>query len=254
MRMRQHLDTIPVWDAFKENSECPLCSIREKNEAAYVDNFLGGSVMEPATRIEVNRKGFCERHLRHLFNAGNRLGLALMAHTHLKDSMERIEKNAEKLAAAAATEGAKSFPQRAVGRLTRKPAETRTPSEEALAISESCILCDRLNNTMERYALTILYMYKHEAPFKAAFGACKGFCLPHYAQLAHLAPKELSGKDLQGFLEVLIRIERENLSRIEQEIDWFTQKFDYKNRDKPWGDSADALERTVGKLRGKMTK
>ena len=30
--MKYKLETIPVWDAFKENSECPLCTLEEKNE------------------------------------------------------------------------------------------------------------------------------------------------------------------------------------------------------------------------------
>ena len=42
---------------------------------------------------------------------------------------------------------------------------------------------------------------------------------------------------------------RDNLSRMEKDIEWFTLKFDYRNQDKPWGDSKDAVERTVNKLR-----
>lgn len=37
---------------------------------------------------------------------------------------------------------------------------------------------------------------------------------------------------------------------MEKDIEWFTLKFDYRNQDKPWGDSKDAVERTVNKLRG----
>ena len=48
--MKQHIDTIPVWEAYQADCECPLCRIRLKNETMYVDNFLGASVMEPSTR------------------------------------------------------------------------------------------------------------------------------------------------------------------------------------------------------------
>ena len=30
-----------------------------------------------------------------------------------------------------------------------------------------------------------------------------------------------------------------------------TLKFDYRNKDKPWGNSQDAVERAINKLRGK---
>ena len=43
---------------------------------------------------------------------------------------------------------------------------------------------------------------------------------------------------------------RQNRARMEKDIEWFTLKFDYRNQDKPWGDSKDAVERTVNKLRG----
>ena len=47
----------------------------------------------------------------------------------------------------------------------------------------------------------------------------------------------------------VIRLQH-NLQRLEKELNWYTQKFDYRNQDAPWGDSKDALERTVNKLRG----
>ena len=30
--MRYHIDTIPVWDAVKQQGECPLCALRRRNE------------------------------------------------------------------------------------------------------------------------------------------------------------------------------------------------------------------------------
>lgn len=72
--MRYHIDTIPVWDAMKLEGECPLCALRRKLELGEVERYLGASVMEPDTRIQVNEKGFCARHHAMLFAASNRLG------------------------------------------------------------------------------------------------------------------------------------------------------------------------------------
>ena len=41
----------------------------------------------------------------------------------------------------------------------------------------------------------------------------------------------------------------ENFARLEKEIEWFTLKFDYRNEDKPWGNSRDAVKRSINKLR-----
>ena len=229
--MRQHLDTIPIWEAYQSGCECALCNLEAHNEAMYVDNFLGGSVMEPSVRIEVNEKGFCATHLRQLYDKKNRLGLALMQHTYLMASIQKLE--------------AQSFEKKP---LFGKKSAGEMPS---LALSKTCILCERLETTMYRYALTICYMWKHEKPFRDAFAAAKGFCLPHYALIQQAAMEELGGSDLPAFQRELQRIELENLRRIEKEIEWFTLKFDYRNQDKPWGTSEDAVERTANKLRGR---
>jgi len=39
-----------------------------------------------------------------------------------------------------------------------------------------------------------------------------------------------------------------SFDRLEGEIEWFTNKFDYRNQDKPWGNSRDAVKRSVNKL------
>ena len=62
--MKYHIDTIPVWDAYKAADECSLCVLEYQSERAYIDFFLSGSVMEPDTRIEVNKFGFCPSHIK----------------------------------------------------------------------------------------------------------------------------------------------------------------------------------------------
>ena len=65
--MRYHIDTIPVWDALKLDGECLLCALERKTELGEAERYLGASVMEPDTRVQVNDKGFCRRHHAMLF-------------------------------------------------------------------------------------------------------------------------------------------------------------------------------------------
>ena len=95
---------------------------------------------------------------------------------------------------------------------------------------------------------TVLYMYKHELEFPALFAQSKGMCLEHYAQALEMAPKHLSGDTLKKFVDTLTDIEMKNLERMSGELEWFTNKFDYRNQDKPWGNSRDAVKRCVNKL------
>jgi len=224
--MRYHIDTIPVWDAYKQAGECPLCDLRSASEQSYLESFLGASVMEPAVRIEVNEKGFCQRHFAQMLSMKNRLGLALMTHTHLKETMASLTPAASKNG----------------GHLRRKKAVPET--------SGTCVLCDRLTNTMNRYLYTALYLWARDTDFRKAFNASKGLCLPHYRSLAAMALEALPAADAQAFLKALESLQQENIARIEKELEWFTLKFDYRNADKPWGSSKDALERAIRKLRG----
>ncbi len=229
--MKYHLDTIPVWDAYRHDSECPLCDLRAKSEQSYVENFLGGSVMEPAVRLEVNAKGFCGRHFAQMFGEKNRLGLALMTHTHLQESMKDL-----------------SAPQANKRGLFRR---TGGPAADAADHDSSCVLCERLDHTMNRYLYTVLHLWKTDTDFRETLEASKGLCLPHYRQLLHMAGETLGAKDAAAFSQMLETVERENLARIEKELEWFTLKFDYRNGDKPWGTSRDSLQRAINKLRGR---
>ena len=152
----------------------------------------------------------------------------------MKETMARLQKS-------------ETAPQK--GGLFRRSAPA--PKNDGQAAVESCILCERLDHTMERYVYTLLYMYEHEKAFREAFAASKGLCLPHYFQVMQDAPRHLSGKTLEEFSQTAMRVERENLARVEKDLEWFTLKFDYRNKDKPWGNSQDAVERAINKLRGK---
>lgn len=82
--MKIQLETIPVWDAMKTGSECYLCDLKLQSEKDGVAFFLGPSVMNPETRVNVNEHGFCRHHFEKLIEAGKPQGLGLMAETYLE--------------------------------------------------------------------------------------------------------------------------------------------------------------------------
>ena len=243
--MKQHIDTAPVWDSYRQDCECPLCLLQAKVEASNVGYFLGESVMEPSQRVEVNQKGFCAGHFKMMYDAGNRLGLALMTHTYMKQTITELRKIAEQARGEAAAEAGKPIFKRLGG---QKGAGLQEAAGAVRKIENSCLLCDRIRENMERYVYTVLYMYKHEAEFPALFAKSKGMCLSHYAQALEMAPKHLSGETLKHFVDTLTDIEEKSFDRLEGEIEWFTNKFDYRNQDKPWGNSRDAVKRSINKL------
>ena len=246
--MKYHIDTIPVWDAFKQHKHCPLCALKYKVEMTDVDRCLGGSVMEPDTRIQVNEKGFCARHQVLLYNQRNRLGHALMMHTHLKQSHSQLTpmfQEAEKAAKACA--GA-SITKKLTGNRDAKAA-LRDAAQKILQHTESCLLCDSIEENMNRYMYTLMHLYKTDTAFRTAFREADGLCVPDGAKLLEMAADHLSGELLTQFARDLNALMDRRLTKLEGDLEWFTLKFDYRNQDKPWGDSKGSLERTANKLR-----
>lgn len=250
-----HLDTIPIWDAYKQDAECPLCLMEEACEKQFLDVALGGAMMEPDTRIATNRKGFCAQHFHKLYQAQNKLSLALMTHTHLKDVMASTQEAAKALEKAVEAEKKKNPVARAAGDVTR----TSPVHKQLMALADhvcgrmdSCFICERVNGTMERYVETICYLYKKDESFRKAFADSKGVCMHHYPLLLRGAARHLSGQTALSFAQALVEVQRRNLERVEHDLEWFTLKFDYRNQDKPWGESKDAVERSLNKLQGRV--
>jgi hypothetical protein len=247
--LQYHIDTIPVWDAVKLNSECPLCALKRRNELMDIQRFLGASVMEPDSRIRVNLKGFCGNHLKMLFAQKNRLGLALMLHTHMKETENTVESILSKAKEAGKQTGGMAF-----RRMFKGNGSSLTPLQEAAKsleeTSSACVLCDSVKEHMNRYAYTMLYLWERDKDFRKAFSESKGVCIPHGAQLLSIAEESLPSKEIDSFTETLSNLITSSMKRIEQEVEWFTLKFDYRNQDKSWGTSRDAVERACNKLRG----
>lgn len=120
------------------------------------------------------------------------------------------------------------------------------------AHEKECCICEKLAYTMDRYVEVIFHLWSHEEDFRKKFSAGKGFCMPHFKLLLAGAAEHL-GKGKRGdFTDGLIRMQLDNLNRIEKEVDWFTKKFDYRFKDEPWGNSKDALIRGIKKMTGSL--
>ena len=87
--MKERIYSIPLTEALEETRGCILCTLEKRLEEQAVLYFLGPSMMEPDSREITNKKGFCKSHMGMLFDKKNRLSLALMLETHVKE----LEKN-----------------------------------------------------------------------------------------------------------------------------------------------------------------
>ena len=241
--MKEQIYTIPVNEGFEQGGECPFCNMEHKLEKDAIDYTLGPSYMEDDIRMETNKTGFCGKHYQMMFKEKNRLGLGLMMHTHLQKVTADVEKMGKNI-----KPGKKSLFSK-----TDKPA-----SEELCnylnSITNSCFVCNRISASMERYIDTFFFMWTKMPDIKNSVKNCKGFCLHHFSLLLEMGEKKLSQKDYQELLDIIIPIQIENLKRVTDEVEWFTDKFDYRHKDEPWGNSKDAVQRGITKLSSEVVE
>ncbi|MCD8180830.1 MAG: DUF6062 family protein [Firmicutes bacterium] len=241
--MKEKIYTIPVNEAYDVECECPMCELEKKLERETLDYALGAAMMEPDFRTVSNEKGFCTHHFSELFNMSNKLALSLVLDTHL----EEIRKKLDKLSKSA------SALEKSKGGLLKKSGSAdfaANLSAQLGEISDGCIVCDKINHTMERYADVLLYMWANDEKFKAKFDKSKGLCLKHMRLLADMAPKSLKDSQAALFLSSMFAKQSAELGRIQEDIHKFTLKFDYRNKDMDWGTAQDAPIRTIEKISG----
>ena len=159
--MKYTLDTAPVLDVYKENCECPLCRLRILNEDSYVESMLSSAYMEPEYRLRTNEIGFCNRHFELMYNRRNRLGVALMTHTH----MQEVIKSVEEMLSSGSLKKAGLFSS------LRGKGDSGADSlpKKIRARVDGCFICEQMGNSIDRYAYTIAQLYFSNNEFKAMF-------------------------------------------------------------------------------------
>lgn len=239
--MKEQLYTIPVNDAFASDCECPLCKMKADLERNAIEYTLGPSYMEDDNRAMTDEAGFCEKHIQALYQEKNRLGLALILSTH----MTKVTKDLQLLSKNRSTSGTKS--------LFKKSVENSSLGSYVEKLKNNCFICNRMNQTFDRYIDTIFHLYKKDPSLSEKIRQSKGFCTYHYAMLYDKAADYLSKEQLNQFLSDINDTYFKNMERMQEDIEWFINKFDYRYQNEPWKNSKDALPRCVLKSHGTLT-
>lgn len=253
--MKERIYTIPINEAFDQNTECPLCVCERKLENDALEYTIGPSMMEPDSRVETNRTGFCAQHYTKMYNLQqNRLPLALVIDTHMIEQIKEIENIYKKYERTFLKESEKGLMDSVLDTVKGKKSSVDRAAEEILAkltsLQSTCAVCDRINVNMDRLIENTLYLYDKEPEFKNKFYASKGFCLKHAESLIRKAQKVFSNSKQAEFLKGLMPMEIMALKRVQGDVNHFTLMFDYRNAGADWKNSKDAVPRSIEKLSG----
>ncbi|MBQ9010271.1 MAG: hypothetical protein IJ088_13220, partial [Clostridia bacterium] len=219
----------------------PLCRLEINCEDGYIDSLLSSAYMEPECRIRTNQTGFCRRHYTLMYERRNRLGLALMTHTHLQEMIRSLEETLGET-------GKKRSRLPFFG--GNAPQEQSRPARIQARI-QSCDICDQVAKTMRRYAFTTVRLALDREDFRQLFKAHGGACLPHTALLLDLAEETLNDRERTEFEALLKESVLGRLREIEGNLYAFTQQFDYRNAGTaPSPEARNACEHALNRLAG----
>ncbi len=240
--MKEQLYTIPLNDAVNANDECPFCFIERNVEQDLLDYVLGSgsSYMEADMRAITDAEGFCRDHFKKMFSYGNTLGNGWILKTHYM----KIRKDMD--------HKFKSFhPGRPSLMDKLKKAESNNSLVNwARETSKSCYICGQFAKTYERYLDTFFYLWENDPDFVEKVSRSKGFCITHFGDLCEKADEKLGAKRIDEFYSIVKRLMLENFDRLQEDVSWLVEKFDYQNQDADWKNSKDAVQRGMQKLKG----
>lgn len=240
--MKEKLYTIELHDALTSQDECPFCYLERKLEQNSIEFVLGSSYMESGTREQTDRSGFCRKHTKMMFDYGNTLGNAWILKTRMMYLRENLKKQMDDF-----TPEPASF----LGKWKKKEANSGTSVGDWIRQEEShCYICGRIDSTYRRVLDTFVYLIKNEDGFLDMVKQSKGFCIHHFADLVDVCGKDLGKKEQDQVFPLLFEQMNKELERIQEDIDWLIEKYDYLNRDKGWKNSKDAVQRTMQKIVG----
>jgi hypothetical protein len=236
------LEISKVHDAYAAGGECPLCTLMDAAERTYLASFRGARLMEPSVRVRTNRTGFCPAHWTALYRGENKLGLSLLAHTHLKESLPALRE---------AFNGALSVAGRGRGR-NGGAGPLAALAQTLRARRSSCVICEMLEGDLGRYAFTIAYLWKEDPEFRPVFRASRGFCLDHFPAVLDAAREQLRPPELAEWVEAAVGLMVGSLERLEREVLAFTQFLHGSVQGLGSEAERTALARTLQKLTGRI--
>ncbi len=240
--MKEQLYTIPLNDAVNAGDECPFCFVERSLEQDSLDFVLGScaSYMESDVRALTDAQGFCREHFKKMFDYGNTLGNGWILKTHFMKTRNDLDNEIKRF-----RPGKLSLADKLKGKTASNSIVDWVRSRE-----DSCYVCRHSAEIYARYIDTFFVMFRDDDNFRSRIAASKGFCITHFGDLCAAADSKLSGPQLDAFYEMIFPLMQKNLDRLQEDVNWLIEKFDYRNADADWKESKDSVQRGMQKLKG----
>ena len=115
----------------------------------------------------------------------------------------------------------------------------------------SCFVCESLETNMRHLSETVIKLWQNEPEFRELYAAQTHICLPHYSFILSAAQK-MPKKNFIPFAAETKRLAKSYLDTVQADTTHFCRMFDYRNKDGDWGNSRDAIERSITYITGRV--
>lgn len=215
---------------------CAFCRLLDAHADRLIDAILFEMVNDVKMRDELNAaRGLCRRHAPLLVRTGSALGAATMMQGVIKVLLRQVDSGE-------ATTGSRL---RALLRGEDGGAPAADSLVAALAPVAPCPVCAYETTYAGHYAETLLRQATPGSAALAAYQASDGLCLPHFGGVvAHAAPGPAPVQ--------LVAAQRAIWSRLNDELEEFLRKNDYRFQKEPFGAERDSWQRAISALSGQF--
>ena len=235
----KNLGNFAIFEAFEDNSECPICELVQKNQDRYIDLMYLEWVNDEDFRERLKSEGFCKRHFSILYDKNDKLGLAIILSYMFSDTLDNMNDSMPDV-------NNKVF----TNMLTQKILGKQHTKNDIFSEPQNCIICNYNESIEQGIIKEIFKLWNKNKEFTDLISNSKGFCMHHSNLMISNAPKYLKADQASNFVNIINSIQRQNLKRIENELHWFIRKFDFRFRNEPWNGTEDSPKRAINKLMG----
>ncbi len=216
--MRESICSIPINEIFEPKDGCPFCRMRDMLEDRMATYITGAAMMEPNVRVETNKLGFCKTHFEQILERGSRLSVALILESLLAQMEDELL--AEKT-----------------------PIKKVVTAGDARA--NSCFVCENVEKNMIHLSETVISLWQEEEDFRTLYAQQTHICTSHYSMITKLAMAKMRKKNVTAFVGVTAGLTRNYMDTLRSDVTHFCRMFDYRNAGGDWGNSRDAIERSI---------